>query len=73
MNRASTYQNIITSFSNKKILVIGDLILDVYLKGVSTRLSPEAPIPVVDITDRKSNSGQTRKHTSTIGIEPDTV
>jgi D-beta-D-heptose 7-phosphate kinase/D-beta-D-heptose 1-phosphate adenosyltransferase len=53
----TTNQDVITSFYNKKILVIGDFILDVYLKGSSTRLSPEAPVPVVDINDRKALLG----------------
>lgn len=43
------YQNLIPQFHQLSILVIGDLMLDVYLKGISTRLSPEAPVPVVDI------------------------
>ena len=30
-----------------KVLVIGDIILDRYIYGTSTRLSPEAPVPVV--------------------------
>jgi D-beta-D-heptose 7-phosphate kinase / D-beta-D-heptose 1-phosphate adenosyltransferase len=47
------YLNIIDKFSGKKILVIGDCILDVYVKGVSTRLSPEAPVPVVDVEENK--------------------
>lgn len=32
-----------------KILVIGDVILDRYITGVTTRISPEAPVPVVKI------------------------
>lgn len=32
-----------------KVLVVGDLILDVYLKGRSTRLCPDAPAPVLEI------------------------
>jgi D-beta-D-heptose 7-phosphate kinase/D-beta-D-heptose 1-phosphate adenosyltransferase len=52
MNRSEiTYQEIISRFAEKNILVIGDFILDVYVKGVSTRLSPEAPVPVVDIAE----------------------
>ena len=35
-----------------KILVIGDLILDQYLWGHSSRISPEAPVPVIDITSK---------------------
>ena len=33
---------------NKRIYVIGDVMLDKYWNGVSTRLSPESPVPVVD-------------------------
>lgn len=41
------YNSIISNFSRQKILVIGDLILDKYIQGNVTRLSPEAPVPVV--------------------------
>ena len=34
-------------FTSLKILVVGDLMLDHYLFGTSTRMSPEAPVPVV--------------------------
>lgn len=37
----------INAFHDKKILVIGDLILDQYIWGDAERLSPEAPVPVV--------------------------
>lgn len=36
-----------------KILVIGDLMIDHYIYGNCTRISPEAPVPVVEITDEK--------------------
>lgn len=35
-------------FSNRKILVIGDIILDEYIEGTVTRISPEAPVPILD-------------------------
>lgn len=41
------YQHIITRFKEKRILVIGDVILDQYLKGTVSRISPEAPVPIV--------------------------
>ncbi len=34
----------------KPILIIGDLMLDQYLSGTASRISPEAPVPVVKIT-----------------------
>lgn len=39
--------SIISKFHRKKIMVIGDIILDQYIQGYVTRLSPEAPVPVV--------------------------
>jgi rfaE bifunctional protein kinase chain/domain len=35
-------------FTDKKLLVIGDIILDEYIEGTVTRISPEAPIPILD-------------------------
>ena len=36
-------------FSSVNIAVVGDLILDQYIWGVVDRISPEAPVPVVDV------------------------
>ena len=33
-------------FDEKKILVIGDIMLDIYYRGEVDRISPEAPVPV---------------------------
>ena len=41
------HNNIINHFKGKKILVVGDLILDHYVKGAVSRISPEAPVPIV--------------------------
>ncbi len=43
----SKYDSIISKFKNRPVLVIGDLVLDQYIKGSVTRISPEAPVPVV--------------------------
>ena len=40
-------KTIISNFTDKKILVIGDLILDEFIWGKVSRISPEAPVPVV--------------------------
>ena len=37
----------------KHVVVVGDAMLDVYLRGDVDRISPEAPVPVVRVTDRK--------------------
>src|ERR1700683_4483906 len=48
---------ILGAFSSRKILVIGDLMLDEFLWGKVTRISPEAPVPVVDIQRRAAYPG----------------
>lgn len=40
-----------------KVLVIGDVMLDIYLYGEVERLSPEAPVPVVKLNERKEMPG----------------
>jgi len=44
-------------FKNKNILIIGDVMLDSYLFGNVSRISPEAPVPIVDILKRENKLG----------------
>src|SRR5271156_737298 len=48
---------ILEAFPRRKILVIGDLMLDEFLWGKVTRISPEAPVPVLDIQRRAAYPG----------------
>ena len=41
--------NILESFADVKVLVVGDIMLDRYWWGSVKRISPEAPVPVVDL------------------------
>lgn len=43
-------RRIIKNFSKISILVVGDVILDRYIWGKVSRISPEAPVPVVEVT-----------------------
>lgn len=43
--------NSTTEFSKAEILVIGDLIVDHFIWGSVSRISPEAPVPVVNVTN----------------------
>jgi len=45
----SKLEQILPRFPEQKILVVGDLILDEYLWGEVERISPEAPVQVVDV------------------------
>lgn len=40
-----------------RVAVVGDLMLDVYLSGVVSRISPEAPVPVVQVEEERSALG----------------
>ncbi|WP_190989572.1 D-glycero-beta-D-manno-heptose 1-phosphate adenylyltransferase [Pseudarthrobacter sulfonivorans] len=40
-----------------RIVVVGDVILDVDLGGEATRLSPDAPVPVVDVSSTRRRAG----------------
>jgi rfaE bifunctional protein kinase chain/domain len=44
------YRGILKAAEKKKILIIGDLILDRYIWGKVNRISPEAPVPVVEVS-----------------------
>src|SRR3954451_22612856 len=41
----------------KRILVAGELILDEFIWGKVSRISPEAPVPVVEVTRETCNAG----------------
>ncbi|MHA2609396.1 MAG: D-glycero-beta-D-manno-heptose-7-phosphate kinase [bacterium JZ-2024 1] len=44
---------LLEAIAGKKVLVIGDVMLDEYVFGVVERISPEAPVPVLRATSRK--------------------
>ncbi|MBU1148089.1 MAG: D-glycero-beta-D-manno-heptose-7-phosphate kinase [Candidatus Omnitrophica bacterium] len=49
MKKKDKFKKIISKFSKANVLVIGDLILDEFLWGDVSRISPEAPVPVVRV------------------------
>ncbi|EQD79191.1 RfaE bifunctional protein, partial [mine drainage metagenome] len=44
-------------FSKARVLVVGDVMLDRYWSGITERISPEAPVPVVRITETSDRPG----------------
>ena len=48
---------ILDKISNIRALVVGDLILDRYIWGEVERISPEAPVPIVDISKSEERPG----------------
>ncbi len=60
-------------FRNKKIIVLGDLMIDEYLWGKVARLSPEAPVPIVEIENdslRFGGAANVALNLKTLGCEP---
>ena len=49
--------NLLNRFKSKKILVLGDVMLDSYLVGNVNRISPEAPVPVVQLNSKQRRLG----------------
>ena len=57
MKDIARLKEIISKFSQGRVLLVGDLILDEYVWGSVSRISPEAPIPVVEVVKESSLPG----------------
>ena len=59
--------------ADKVILVVGDIMLDRYWVGSTSRTSPEAPIPIVNVNDREQRvggCGNVALNLKTLGAKP---
>ena len=45
------------NFENARVLIIGDIMLDRYWHGDVTRISPEAPVPVLRVRHQEERLG----------------
>ena len=50
-------QALFDSFNGKRVLILGDVMIDAYLHGAVNRMSPEAPVPVVDFQKEEQRIG----------------
>jgi len=69
-DRTAQLLGCIDRFSQLRVAVLGDLMLDVYFRGEACRISPEAPVPVVDvrsITRRLGGAGNVMSNIVTLG------
>jgi len=57
MLQKENIQKLFDNFSKLTILIIGDVMLDDYIVGDVNRISPEAPVPIVNITARYARLG----------------
>ena len=51
------FREVINQFKDKNILVIGDVMIDAYLRGNVNRVSPEAPVPIVSLQKEEERLG----------------
>ena len=64
---------IFNEFSKKQILVIGDVMIDSYLIGSVTRISPESPVPIVNLknsNDRLGGAANVALNLLSLGAQP---
>ncbi len=67
---------LLESGANQRIAIIGDAMLDVYLRGDVDRVSPEAPVPVVRIRDKElalGGAANVAQNVAAIGASCDLV
>ena len=69
----ASLESTIGRFTGRRLMVLGDLMLDHYLWGRVERISPEAPVPVVEIQRESSSlggAGNVAANLSALGAEP---
>ena len=68
-----TLQDILAAFPGKRVLIVGDVMLDEYIWGEVRRISPEAPVPVVKTqrrTYRPGGAGNVAANIAALGGVP---
>jgi rfaE bifunctional protein kinase chain/domain len=68
-----SYQDLFDQFSTKRVLVIGDVMVDAYFLGEVNRMSPEAPVPIVDLfekDERIGGAGNVALNLTALGASP---
>src|SRR5689334_15613766 len=67
---------LLAAATRARVAIIGDAMLDVYLRGDVDRISPEAPVPVVRVTDRElalGGAANVAQNVDAIGAHADLV
>src|SRR5207237_5663949 len=71
MNTAAS-RAVIEKFGRLKALVVGDLMLDHFIWGAVSRISPEAPVPVVEVsreTEAPGGAGNVAVNMASLGAD----
>ena len=72
---SANFDQLIRRFAGLRVTVVGDLMLDRYLAGRVCRISPEAPVPVVEVErtfERPGGAGNVATNTQRLGA-PTTI
>lgn len=57
MSEPEARKQYVKAFRNKRILLIGDAVIDQYLYGTTSRMSPDAPVPLIDVNQEQHSIG----------------
>lgn len=57
MTMKINFSELFNKFRDIKIVVVGDIMLDIFIEGSVNRINPEAPVPVVDVNNKYSTLG----------------
>ena len=66
-------QSIFDQFTEKRVLVLGDVMIDAYLRGKVSRVSPEAPVPIINLSkteERLGGAANVALNLAALGAEP---
>ena len=66
-------KELLTKFKNNRIAVVGDVMVDKYLWGSVGRISPEAPVPIVEVekeTERLGGAANVANNVKSLGGWP---
>lgn len=69
----NTLQEVFLAFNNLKVLIIGDAMIDSYVWGKVERISPEAPVPIVQVKKKEKRLGGAAnvvKNIQALGAKP---
>jgi D-glycero-beta-D-manno-heptose-7-phosphate kinase len=70
---ASKVADVVAAFSGLNVLIIGDVMIDSYLWGKVERISPEAPVPILQVQKREmrlGGAGNVALNVQSLGAKP---
>jgi len=59
---------LISGFRKRKVFLVGDVMVDRFVFGTVSRISPEAPVPVIDVSDESDVPGGAANVAAVLGV-----